>query len=312
MRDKLFALCDHYGIFLEEQIPLSEHTTFRIGGMADYWAHVQTQSDARRLLRFCKEEGMPYFVLGKGSNILAADEGYRGLVMQLDKLFQRITVSEEQPDVMKIGAAATLVKAARAAEEHGLSDMEGLSGIPGTVGGALYMNAGAYGYEMSQIVTECEYMDENGEVHVLGAGELALSYRHSWFTEHPGLILSVTVKLTPSDKNEISAKMRDFLKRRNEKQPLSFPSAGSTFKRPSGNYASALIDQCGLKGYTVGGAQVSEKHAGFVINRGGASCRDVLNLCADVRRIVEEQTGYSLELEPVILGNPTGDESKCS
>ena len=198
-------------------------------------------------------------------------------------------------------------KGYKTAEEFSQTGMEGLSGIPGTVGGALYMNAGAYGYEMSQIVSSCTYMDENGEIKQLRASDLALSYRQSWFTLHPGnVILTVTVKLQDGDKAEISEKMRDFLKRRNDKQPLDFPSAGSTFKRPEGNYASALIDQCGLKGYTVGGAQVSEKHAGFVINREGATCADVMQLCADVKRIVQEKTGYILEMEPIILGDPAG------
>ena len=305
MREKLRKLCDTYGVELLENVPLSEHTTFRIGGTADFWAEINSSSAISALVRLCRENAYPYFVLGRGSNILASDAGYRGIILHLGNQFANIGFKDAH--TMTCEAGATLVKAAKTAEEFSQTGMEGLSGIPGTIGGALYMNAGAYGYEMSQIVSSCTYMDENGEIRQLRASDLALSYRQSWFTLHPGnVILTVTVKLQDGDKAEISEKMRDFLKRRNDKQPLDFPSAGSTFKRPEGNYASALIDQCGLKGYTVGGAQVSEKHAGFVINREGATCADVMQLCADVKRIVQEKTGYILEMEPIILGDPAG------
>lgn len=305
MREKLRKLCDTYGVELLENVPLSEHTTFRIGGTADFWAEINSSSAISALVRLCRENAYPYYVLGRGSNILASDAGYRGIILHLGNQFANIGFKDAH--TMTCEAGATLVKVAKTAEEFSQTGMEGLSGIPGTVGGALYMNAGAYGYEMSQIVSSCTYMDENGEIKQLRASDLALSYRQSWFTLHPGnVILTVTVKLQDGDKAEISEKMRDFLKRRNDKQPLDFPSAGSTFKRPEGNYASALIDQCGLKGYTVGGAQVSEKHAGFVINREGATCADVMQLCADVKRIVQEKTGYILEMEPIILGDPAG------
>ncbi len=305
MREKLRKLCDTYGVELLENVPLSEHTTFRIGGTADFWAEINSSSTISALVRLCRENAYPYFVLGRGSNILASDAGYRGIILHLGNQFANIGFKDAH--TMTCEAGATLVKAAKTAEKFSQTGMEGLSGIPGTIGGALYMNAGAYGYEMSQIVSSCTYMDENGEIKQLRASDLALSYRQSWFTLHPGnVILTVTVKLQDGDRAEISEKMRDFLKRRNDKQPLDFPSAGSTFKRPEGNYASALIDQCGLKGYTVGGAQVSEKHAGFVINREGATCADVMQLCADVKRIVQEKTGYILEMEPIILGDSAG------
>lgn len=301
MREKLLTLCSRYEIQLSEHVRLSERTTFRIGGEADFWANVTNVSGLSALVRLCHEENYPYFLMGRGSNILAADAGYRGIVIHLDGDFTRTELMLDA-DSMKIGGGVTLVKAANTAKEFSLSGMEGLSGIPGTIGGALYMNAGAYGYEMSQIVTACEYMDEAGWVHTMKAEELALSYRHSFFTEHPGIVLSVTVQLTPGKQDEISAKMQEFLNRRNEKQPLNLPSAGSTFKRPAGSYASLLIDQCGLKGCTVGGAQVSEKHAGFVVNIGNATCADVLQLCEKVREKVQAETGYILELEPVLLG----------
>ena len=311
MREKLKQLCDTYGAAFSENVPLSEHTTFRIGGTADYWVEINCASVLSALVRLCREREFPYYVLGRGSNVLASDAGFRGVILHLGNDFADIRLTDSQTIVCDAGA--TLVKAAKTAEEFSLSGMEGLSGIPGTVGGALFMNAGAYGYEMSQIVSSCTYMDASGEIRQRRACDLALSYRHSWFTEHPEcVILTVTMKLEHGEKEEITAKMRDFLKRRNDKQPLEFPSAGSTFKRPEGNYASALIDQCGLKGWTVGAAQVSEKHAGFVVNRGGATCADVMQLCADVQRIVKEKTGYVLEMEPIVLGDQTGDEASCN
>ena len=311
MKEKLKELCDTYGAAFSENIPRSEHTTFRIGGTADFWVEVNSAGVLSALVRLCCELGCPFFVLGRGSNILASDEGFHGVILHLGNEFSDIHLPDSQTIVCEAGA--TLVKAAKTAEEFHLTGMEGLSGIPGTVGGALFMNAGAYGYEMSQIVSSCTYLDASGEIRQRRVCDLALSYRHSWFTEHPEcVILTVTMQLKHGVKEDITAKMRDFLKRRNDKQPLEFPSAGSTFKRPEGNYASALIDRCGLKGYTVGAAQVSEKHAGFVVNRGGATCADVMQLCADVRRIVQEQTGYVLELEPILLGTQTGDEASCS
>ena len=306
MREKLKQLCERYGASLQENVPLSEHTTFHIGGTADFWVEIHSAAVISALVKLCCEMQYPYYVLGRGSNVLASDDGYRGVILHLGNDFADIRMTDHRTMVCEAGA--TLVKAARTAENFSLSGMEGLSGIPGTVGGALYMNAGAYGYEMSQIVSSCTYMDASGEIRQRRACDLALSYRHSWFTEHPEcVILTVTMQLESGNKDEITAKMRDFLKRRNDKQPLEFPSAGSTFKRPEGNYASALIDQCGLKGLTVGGAQVSEKHAGFVINRGGATCADVMQLCAAVRRTVQEETGYVLEMEPILLGEPAGE-----
>ncbi|MBQ4464859.1 MAG: UDP-N-acetylmuramate dehydrogenase [Oscillospiraceae bacterium] len=305
MREKLQKLCDTYGTKLLENVPLSEHTTFRIGGTADLWAEVNSTDALSALVRLCRGEHYPYYVLGRGSNILASDAGYRGLILHIGNDFSAIRMEDSRTMVCEAGA--TLVKAAKTAEEHSRTGMEGLSGIPGSIGGALFMNAGAYNYEMSQIVTSCTYLDKNGEIRERRACDLELSYRHSWFTDHTdNVILTVTMQLEAGDQAEITAKMQDFLARRNEKQPLNYPSAGSTFKRPVGNYASALIDQCGLKGYSVGGAQVSEKHAGFVINRDNATCADVLQLCKDVRRIVNEKTGYKLELEPILLGDPAG------
>ena len=302
MIEKLREICNTWNTQIQEQVPLSEHTTFRIGGNADYWVEVNNTDVLSALVKFCRAEGIAYFVLGKGSNILASDAGFRGVILHIGNEFADV---QEDGDTLTFAAGLPLVKAAKIAESRSLSGMEGLSGIPGTVGGALYMNAGAYNYEMSQIVTGCTYMNDAGEICKLSADELDLSYRHSRFTDHGCIILTVTVRLTPGKKEEITAKMQDYLARRNDKQPLNYPSAGSTFKRPSTpkTYASALIDECGLKGHTVGGAQVSEKHAGFVINTGNATCADVLQLCEDVRRTVFQKTGHQLELEPIILGD---------
>ncbi|MCR5718393.1 MAG: UDP-N-acetylmuramate dehydrogenase [Oscillospiraceae bacterium] len=303
MKEKLKQLCEQWKTELLENVRLSEHTTFQIGGCADYWAEVASTGALSNLIKFCQAEGLPFFVMGKGSNILASDQGFRGLILHIGKGF-----SDMYDDGAEITyeAGMSLIRAAKIAESKSLSGMEGLSGIPGTIGGALYMNAGAYGYEMSQIVTGCTYMDMDGKMRTMEAEELELSYRHSWFTDHPGIILSVTVKLTPGDKSEITTRMLDFLHKRNDMQPLNFPTAGSTFKRPEGNYASALIDECGLKGLCIGDAQVSPKHAGFIINRGRATCADVLKLCGHVQNTVKEKTGYELELEPILLGEQTG------
>ncbi len=300
MREKLLAICQKYDIPLLEQVPLKEHTTFRIGGNAEYWIEAKNTEILSELVRLCRGENYPCFVMGKGSNILATDKGYQGLVIHMGNDFSAI---HENDGIITFQAGISLAKASKYAEEHSLSGMEGLSGIPGTMGGALYMNAGAYNYEMSQIVTSCQYMDEMGNLQTISADKLELSYRHSYFMEHPeNIIISVSVRLNAGEREEISAKMRDFLTRRNEKQPLNYPSAGSTFKRPKEGYASRLIDECGLKGYTIGGAQVSEKHAGFVINWNHATFADVMELCANVQKIVEEKKGISLELEPIILG----------
>jgi len=300
MKEQLLKICQDWNATLQEQIPLCEHTTFRIGGNAEYWIEAENTGILSELVRLCKKENFPCFVMGKGSNILATDEGFHGLVIHMGNGFSEI---HEEDGQIIFGAGLSLVKASKYAEEHSLTGMEGLSGIPGTVGGALYMNAGAYGYEMAQIVTGCVYMDENGNLQTMDADKLQLAYRHSYFMEHPdNIIISVIVRLNAGDKGKISEKMRDFLTRRNEKQPLNYPSAGSTFKRPKIGYASQLIDECGLKGYTVGGAQVSEKHAGFVINHNHATFADVIQLCKDVQRIVREQKEIALELEPIILG----------
>ncbi len=298
MREQLQRLCEENGCILQTDVPLSRHTTFRIGGTADFWVDITSAQALRALLGFCREQMLPYFVLGKGSNILASDEGYRGVILHIGSSFSQITISGT---TLVCEAGASLAAAARCALEHSLTGMEALCGIPGTIGGALYMNAGAYGSEMKDIVRSCTYVDAQGSLRELSPEEMQLSYRHSAFCENGGAIVTVTLALQEGDATAIAARMEELLAQRKAKQPLEFPSAGSTFKRPEGSYASLLIDQCGLKGLSVGDAQVSEKHCGFVINRGEASCADVLALCAQVREIVQREKGYTLELEPIIL-----------
>ena len=299
MREQLHKLCEQYGCRLETDVKLSQHTTFRIGGTADFWAEITCIEGMQALLRFCREEGIPYFVLGKGSNVLASDDGYHGVILHLGNAFSEISVSGT---TMTCQAGAGLGAAARIAAEHGLTGMETLSGIPGTIGGALYMNAGAYGGEMKDVVTSCEYLTAEGEIRTMKLAEMELSYRHSIFAENNAVILTVTLELQEGDKAAIHSRMEELLIQRKTKQPLEYPSAGSTFKRPAGSYASLLIDQCGLKGRAVGDAQVSEKHCGFVINKGNATCAQVMQRCDEVRTVVQEQTGYVLELEPILLG----------
>ncbi|MBR2912632.1 MAG: UDP-N-acetylmuramate dehydrogenase [Oscillospiraceae bacterium] len=299
MKEQLQKLCEQYACPLETDIRLSQHTTFRIGGTADFWVDITCVQGLQALLSFCRSQKIPYFVIGKGSNILASDDGFRGVILHLGNRFSAIEVSDA---TITCQSGAALGAVARIAAEHSLSGMECLAGIPGTVGGALYMNAGAYGGEMKDIVVSCAYVSADGELCTMDAQEMDLSYRHSIFEENAGVIVSVTLRLVHGDQKAILEKMEELLIQRKTKQPLEYPSAGSTFKRPQGSYASLLIDQCGLKGLSVGDAQVSEKHCGFVINKGSASCADVLALCENVKQQVQEQTGYSLELEPVILG----------
>lgn len=298
MKQQLQALCTQYGMQLETDVKLSQRTTFRIGGTADYWVNISSVQGLQALLAYCKAQNIPCFVMGRGSNILASDEGFRGVILHLGNAFAEITVSGT---IVTCQAGAQLGAAARAAADHSLTGMEGLSGIPGTIGGAVYMNAGAYGTEMKDVVIKCEYLAADGTVKTMQAADLDFSYRHSVFCCNGGIVLTVIMELQKGDPETIRERMEELQTQRKTKQPLEYPSAGSTFKRPQGSYASMLIDQCGLKGASVGDAQVSEKHAGFVVNKGCATCADVLALCRKVREKVESETGYILELEPILL-----------
>lgn len=282
------------GIPLAEQEPMTRRTTFGIGGPA-LLLRPRSRAELQAAMTLCREAGEEPFILGRGSNLLVSDSGISRPVIQLDGDFTAIT---REGNTLRCGAGASLIAVCRAAAENSLSGIEWGYGIPGSLGGGVYMNAGAYGGEMKDILTEVTFLDEAGEYRTLPADELSLSYRHSIFEDRPGtVIVEAVLTLTPGDPAAIRAAMEDYMSRRREKQPLEYGSAGSTFKRPVGNYASALVDQCGLKGLSVGGAEVSRKHAGFIINRGGATAADVRELIAEVQRIVREKTGYTLECE---------------
>ena len=282
------------GIPLAEQEPMTRRTTFGIGGPA-LLLRPRSRAELQAAMTLCREAGEEPFILGRGSNLLVSDSGISRPVIRLDGDFTAIT---REGNTLRCGAGASLIAVCRAAAENSLSGIEWGYGIPGSLGGGVYMNAGAYGGEMKDILTEVTFLDEAGEYRTLPAAELSLSYRHSIFEERPGtVIVEAVLTLTPGDPAAIRAAMEDYMSRRREKQPLEYGSAGSTFKRPVGNYASALVDQCGLKGLSVGGAEVSRKHAGFIINRGGATAADVQELIAEVQRIVREKTGYTLECE---------------
>ena len=282
------------GIPLAEKEPMTRRTTFGIGGPA-LLLRPRSRAELQAAMTLCREAGEEPFILGRGSNLLVSDSGIARPVIRLDGDFTAIT---REGNTLRCGAGASLIAVCRAAAENGLSGIEWGYGIPGSLGGGVYMNAGAYGGELRDVLTEVTFLDEAGEYRTLPAAELSLSYRHSIFEDRPGtVIVGAVLTLTPGDPAAIRAAMEDYMSRRREKQPLEYGSAGSTFKRPVGNYASALVDQCGLKGLSVGGAEVSRKHAGFIINRGGATAADVRELIAEVQRIVREKTGYTLECE---------------
>ena len=279
--------------------PLSAHTTLRIGGPAACFCRPETSEQAVSVIRLCVEHAVPYVVVGNGSNLLAADAGYHGVVLCTTGL-DALSIDPSEPSIVCCGAGAMLGAVSTFAQKQSLSGMAFAYGIPGTVGGAVVMNAGAYGGEVKDVLLDVTFY-ENGAIHTLPSEELDLRYRHSCFAERDAVILSARFRLQPGDSQEILTEMRDYMSRRKEKQPLEYPSAGSTFKRPQGAYAAALIDQCGLKGRSVGDAQVSEKHAGFLINRGSATCADMLALIHIVQDTVREQTGFDLEPEVQML-----------
>ena len=284
---------------LREQEPMSRHTTFRIGGPVRLMALPKTEKEAQAVLKTAWELECPPFFLGNGSNLLVADAGYEGFVLKLARGMDQV---QEVNRRLVAGSAMLLSQLAWAALGRGLAGLEFAHGIPGSLGGAVTMNAGAYGGEMAQVVTAVTCLTRRGELETVPADRCAFSYRHSAFSDGSRLILRVEFSLPQGDPEEIRAKIEDLARRRKEKQPLEWPSAGSMFKRPPGHFAAARIDQCGLKGLTVGGAQVSEKHAGFVVNRGGATCADVLALVDQVRERVLRQTGVELEMEVRVLG----------
>ena len=286
------------GLELREDEPMSRHTTFRIGGPAALMALPRTVGEAKAAVKAARALEVEPFFLGNGSNLLAADGGYPGFVVKLAGDFDQI---REVNRGLEAGSAVLLSRLSNALLGRGLTGLEFAGGIPGSVGGAVTMNAGAYGGEMAQVLESVTFLDEAGEVCTLPASECGFGYRHSVFSDRKCLILKARFHLDQGDPAAIRARMEELAAKRREKQPLEWPSAGSMFKRPPGHFAAALIDQCGLKGLTVGGAQVSAKHAGFVVDRGGATCADVLELVRQVRESVLRQTGVELEMEVKVL-----------
>ncbi len=283
-------------------VPMKAYTTFRVGGPAKYLITPDGEEQLAAVLSVCREEGMPYLILGRGSNLLVSDEGYDGAVISMRRHFDRISVDREH-GIIEAQAGVSMPAAANAALDAGLGGLEFASGIPGTIGGGVLMNAGAYGGDISQVLIDVKVLEEDGTIRTVSAEEAALSYRHSAFLHMNRVILSCRMQLKEKDRTAIKAEMDDFNGRRRDKQPLEYGSAGSTFKRPTGYFAGKLIEDAGLKGFTIGGAQVSEKHAGFVINRDGATASDVYAVCCAVQKRIWEINGIMLEMEVQLAGH---------
>ena len=291
--------CDLLGedrVFTEEA--MSQHTTFKIGGPADYFLMPDKGEDVGRVIKICKEKEIPYFILGNGSNLLVGDGGYRGAVIQIYRNMSSVTVEGNE---IRAQAGALLSAVAAAAKNASLTGFEFAGGIPGTIGGAVVMNAGAYGGEMKDVLTEVTVMNAEGDIFTLPTEELELGYRTSIIKTVGYIVLEAKIRLKEGDPEVIRETMKDLTIRRTTKQPLEYPSAGSTFKRPEGYFAGKLIMDSGLAGYQVGGAQVSEKHCGFVINAGDATARDVRTLMDNLRDIVYKKYGVTLAQEVKFL-----------
>lgn len=294
------------GTLLEQEL-MSRHTSFRIGGPADYFVEPASVDELAGVLSLARQEKVPFFIVGNGSNLLVSDEGFRGMIVHTGGSLRSISV---EGDVIYAQAGALLGAVAGAALEAELTGMEFAAGIPGTLGGAVCMNAGAYGGEMKDILLDAEVLTQDGERLVIPVEELDLSYRHSIIFEKNYIVLAAHIRLSRGDKTQIRNRMNELAGARKEKQPLEYPSAGSTFKRPEGYFAGKLIQDARLKGYTVGGAQVSEKHSGFVINRGGATAEEVRFLIRQVRSKVKQQFGVELEPEVRMLGFTDAEVTK--
>lgn len=290
---KLSAGFPHMELRFEE--PMHKHTSFRIGGPVEVMAFPKNLDELSDLLKTSVLLDMKPVILGAGTNILAPDEGMKGLVICLKDCLSGMELLEG--DRIRVAAGVTMTRAAVFAANLGLSGMEFAHGIPGSVGGGIYMNAGAYGGELKDICESVDVMDFNGNVETLSAEQMGFSYRHSMLEEQPGIVVSAVFRLTPMEPEQIKGRMKELQAKRSASQPLDLPSAGSAFKRPVGGFAAALIDEAGLKGYSVGGAAISSKHAGFAVNLGGASAADVRNLLQQVSEIVFEKTGIRLEPE---------------
>ena len=296
--DKLNNVIGKDSILIDE--PMSRHTTFRVGGPADFFVTPKAKEEVRDVVRICKEAGMPYYIIGNGSNLLVSDAGYRGVIVQIYKEMNEVKV---EGDLVKAQAGALLSGIAAKALGAELSGFEFASGIPGTIGGACVMNAGAYGGEMKDVLESVTVLTGEGKIIELGRNELELGYRTSVIAKKGYIVLGAVLKLERGDGEKIKTYMDELKEKRVTKQPLEYPSAGSTFKRPEGYFAGKLIEDAGLRGFQVGGAQVSEKHCGFVINRDHATAADIMELMRQVQIRVKENSGVDLEPEVKRLGD---------
>lgn len=284
-------------ILLQE--PMAGHTTFRVGGPADCLLQPENEEQLKSVQKYLQAVGIPWFAAGNGSNLLVSDQGYSGAILQIGQKMSRIGVND---CVLRVQSGASMAQAARAALEHGLTGLEFASGIPGTVGGGVVMNAGAYGGEMSQVVEQVSVIDCHGESMELQNETMEFRYRSSVIRNNPFIVTEVVFRLQRGDREQIRKTMEELAARRREKQPLEYPSAGSTFKRPEGNFAGKLIMDAGLGGFQIGGARVSDKHCGFIINAGGATARDIREVIARVQEQVKDRFHVQLEPEIVFLG----------
>lgn len=287
-----------YDISFSVQEPMREHTSFKIGGNADFLITANSLDELKTVVTLCKESGVPIMIMGNGTNLLVSDSGIKGAVIRLDGDFKSVTVED---DTIVAGAGASLTRVCLEALKNGLEGMEFAYGIPGSVGGAVFMNAGAYGGEMKDVVDSAEHLNKNLCVQNYSVCQMELSYRHSVYMTEKDILLFVKFKLKHANPQIIKDKMDELMQKRKSKQPLEYPSAGSVFRRPEGAYAAALIEQCGLKGKAVGDAAVSEKHSGFIINKGSATCSDVLRLISIIQNEVKLKTGFELKREIIYV-----------
>jgi UDP-N-acetylmuramate dehydrogenase len=300
MKDKIFIkFCGIVGSdYVKIDEPMKHHTTLRIGGPADYYICPHTAGELQEILHICKQNKIPYFILGNGSNLLVSDKGYRGAIIHIYRNMNHIRVDG---NVLTVQAGTLFSQVSKKAMEHGLTGLEFAAGIPGTMGGAVVMNAGAYGGEIRDVLKEVVVLDQEGEIRFMKGADMQLGYRTSIIKEAGYIVLEAVLELQSGDKEAISGRMEELKKERIAKQPLEYPSAGSTFKRPEGYFAGKLIMDAGLKGFRVGGAQISEKHCGFVINVGDATAKDVLELIRQVQEKVKVSSGVWLELELKVI-----------
>ncbi|WP_265444020.1 UDP-N-acetylmuramate dehydrogenase [Acetivibrio straminisolvens] len=279
--------------------PMKNHTSFKVGGPADILVTPVSVLQLSQLMKFCKSENVPVFVMGNGTNLIVKDKGIRGVVIKIYDNLNEFTVKD---DIITAYAGVLLSKISMAAYENGLAGLEFASGIPGTLGGAVAMNAGAYGGEMKDVIIETEFMDRDGEIRVIRNDEHQFGYRTSLIQKLSGIVIKSSMKLKKGNKEEIKALMDDLTKRRQDKQPLEMPSAGSVFKRPEGYFAGKLIEDCGLRGYRIGGAEVSNKHCGFIVNSGNAKAKDILDLIQYIQNTVKMKFGVEMQTEVRIVG----------